>query len=540
MTLLHPFNGPSGISINDGFDSPFCNSPSRLATHAAELLKKHLESYSWGKHDFFSAGNGQIFGVLVVRKASGSLANLYGFTGAVGEQWQWPDFVPPAFDQELQKRFLPRAKQQLQQWQKQIIELQNNAAYVLAQQKLEMQRVVLKDATESLHAELVERRALRRSARQGADERTLALLLKQGEADARLRSENKHKVREQLRLLELPVKETEEQLAELQKKHHKLSVATHHRVMESYSLPNAQGEHADLQRLFAGREPLSGIGDCAGPKLLAYAYRQGLQPVAMAEFWWGAEPHDQVRHHKHFYPSCRGRCVPLLTFMLQGLPVGRQPEHLRPFADPLAPEIIYEDNHLILVNKPAGLLSVPGLAISDSVQSRLQAMHPDKPELQLVHRLDQSTSGLLLIAKTRRDHKALQRQFTGRTIRKQYIALVDGVVRNDDGEIDLPLRVDLEDRPRQLVCYQHGKPALTQWRVLDRQAAHTRVALSPVTGRTHQLRVHMAHALGLAMPIVGDELYGKVGSRLHLHAESLSFIHPGSGEVVDFKVPAPF
>ncbi|MGB0864872.1 MAG: RluA family pseudouridine synthase [Granulosicoccaceae bacterium] len=202
--------------------------------------------------------------------------------------------------------------------------------------------------------------------------------------------------------------------------------------------------------------------------------------------------------------------------------------------------MVYQDRHLIVVNKPAELLSVPGLAMIDSVQSRLQQRHPDLPELQLVHRLDQSTSGLLLLAKTRRDHKALQRQFSERTISKEYIALLDGEVLGEQGEISLPLRVDLEDRPRQLVCDQHGKPALTRWRVLAREGGRTRVALMPVTGRTHQLRVHMAHALGLSAPIVGDELYGKPGDRLYLHAQSLAFIHPGTGERARFSVPAPF
>jgi len=218
--------------------------------------------------------------------------------------------------------------------------------------------------------------------------------------------------------------------------------------------------------------------------------------------------------------------------MLQGLPEGCQPEHLQPYADSAPPEIVFEDNHILVVNKPAGLLSVPGLATT--------ALHPDMPELQLVHRLDQSTSGLLLLAKTRLDHKLLQKQFTERTIKKQYVALLDGVVDGDQGEISLPLRVDLDNRPRQMVCRAHGKAALTQWELLSWEGPYTRVAMYPVTGRTHQLRMHAAHREGLGLPMLGDELYGRSGKRLHLHAHTLCLSHPRTRERMTFQTPVPF
>lgn len=540
MSTVHRFPLSSRISPPDGFDSPFCNSPAPVAQAAALALQQQLESLDMGQHDFFTPGGGQIFGVLVVRDAAGTLGCLHGFSGQLAGQWQWPGFVSPAFDQYERLAFLPEAQQTLSELSVQLQVLQNDPIYSEARQQLQAGASSMQEHTQTLQAQLVERKAARRLARESANEETLATLRREGEADARLRADDKRHVREQLKVLNGAVAVFSEQIEELNARHVALATETYQRLQASYHLPNAEGQLADLSVLFAGREPLDGIGDCAGPKLLSSAYRNNLQPIALAEFWWGADPLDGVRHHRHFYPSCRGRCGPLLVFMLQGLPPARQPDHLQPYTDKRAPEVVFEDRHLILVHKPADLLSVPGLAMIDSVQSRMQGLHSDLPELQLVHRLDQSTSGLLLLAKTRRDHKALQRQFTGRTINKEYIALLDADIEGEQGEIDLPLRVDLEDRPRQLVCYQHGKPALTRWRVISREAGRTRVALSPVTGRTHQLRVHMAHVKGLAAPIVGDELYGKPGERLHLHAQSLDFIHPGSGERVSFKVPAPF
>ena len=540
MTTVHRIPSLSDISPSIGFDSPFCNSPALIAQEAAFALQQQLESLDLGQHDFFAPSGGQIFGVLVVRDAEGQLGYLQAFSGQVAEQWQWPGFVSPAFNQQKRQAFLPDAQQTLIEWSLQLQSLKNDPAFIEAQRQLQENEGVMQEHTRTLQAQLVERKAARRVARETADEETLATLRGEGEADARLRADDKRHVRERLKALNDAVAVFSDQIEELSSRYASLDRETYQHVQASYQLPNAEGQWADLSVLFAGREPLEGIGDCAGAKLLSSAYRNNLRPIALAEFWWGAEPLDGVRHHRHFYPSCRGRCGPLLAFMLQGLPPGRQPDHLQPFTDKRAPEIVFEDRHLILVHKPAELLSVPGLAMIDSVQSRLQGLHPDLPELQLVHRLDQSTSGLLLLAKTRRDHKALQRQFTGRTINKEYIALLDAEIEGEQGEIDLPLRVDLEDRPRQMVCYQHGKPALTRWRVISREAGRTRVALTPVTGRTHQLRVHMAHVKGLRAPIVGDELYGKPGQRLHLHAQTLDFIHPGSGERVSFTVPAPF
>jgi len=246
--------------------------------------------------------------------------------------------------------------------------------------------------------------------------------------------------------------------------------------------------------------PPAGSGECAAPKLFQYAYEHDFKPIAMAEFWWGASPKSEVRKHKQFYPSCRSKCEPILGHMMQGLDVEDNPiQTVATYKAAL--EIVYEDDYLLLVNKPPEFLSVPGKHIQESVLTRMKRYLPKAKGPLLVHRLDMSTSGLLLVAKNEKTHKNLQKQFIARTIKKRYVALLDGEILTKTGVIDLPLRVDLDNRPQQLVCYTHGKPAKTNYEVVDIVAGKTRIHFYPVSGRTHQLRVHAAHVDGLNMPI---------------------------------------
>lgn len=540
MLCSTPFVPPRSCAVPERLDSPFCNSPAPLARVAAEALQAELEAGLLGEHDAFADGAGQMFGVLVVRRRDGELGVLRAFAGTLAGQWRRDGFVPPAFDPGQRAAIESSCRADWQALEARRVALAADPDYARAAVQLAEGERQLHQRSEQLRAQLALRKAARRAAREQAGPQELARLRREGEADGRLRADDKRSAREQLLLWRAAVAVYAEPLAQLERRQQQLLEEARHACLRGYRLHGADGEVSDLLALCGERECPEGMGDCAGAKLLNHAFAAGEQPLALAQFWWGAEPRDQVRHHRHFYPSCRGRCRPLFARLLQGFPIGREPDHLQPFGDASAPAVVFEDRHLILVDKPAELLSVPGLVSIDSVQSRLQARHPDLPQLQLVHRLDQSTSGLLLAAKTRVDHKALQRQFSERLIAKEYVALLDGEVAGESGEIELPLRVDLLDRPRQLVCHQHGRAALTRWRVLAREGGRTRVALSPVTGRTHQLRVHMAHPLGLAAPIVGDELYGKPGGRLCLHAQSLGFIHPGSGDWVDFQRPAPF
>ena len=317
-------------------------------------------------------------------------------------------------------------------------------------------------------------------------------------------------------------------------------------LFHQYRMLNAKGETKDLVDIWQdyhcsprirNRYPLppGGTGDCCAPKLLQYAFSHGLRPVCMAEFWWGESPKSEIRHHGQFYPACRGKCKPILTWMLQGLDVDPNPEETG--ASHLTIEVIYQDTTLAVINKPSGLLSVPGRTEDYSVATIAMERWPGSLP---VHRLDMGTSGLMVIAKTKEAYVSLQEQFVKRTVKKRYIALVEGIVKEPKGRITLPLIFDPMNRPRQMVDYQRGKSAVTEYEVLDARDGRTLLALYPHTGRTHQLRMHCAHPDGLGCPIVGDELYGHKAERLCLHCDQIEFAHPVTGERMSFNLPNPF
>ena len=345
------------------------------------------------------------------------------------------------------------------------------------------------------------------------------------------------------------LKENEEKMAniaaplrQLKQARKEKSNSLQRQLFEAYTFLDAQGNNKSLLDIFAPtprKTPPAGAGECAAPKLLQYAYLHQLKPIAMAEFWWGQSPKSEVRRHGNFYPSCRGKCEPILGHMLQGLEVDENPMLTNPAAGRNI-EIIYEDAQLLVINKPTEFLSVPGKNIQDSVYQRIKDRFPRATGPLIVHRLDMSTSGLMLIAKSEKTHHFLQYQFIKRYVKKRYVALLDGIIAADEGVIELPLRVDLDNRPQQLVCYEHGKHAKTEWKVLERKDGKTRIHFFPITGRTHQLRVHAAHPLGLNTPIIGDDLYGVKGERLCLHAEWIEFRHPISKETVRFELAADF
>ena len=332
-------------------------------------------------------------------------------------------------------------------------------------------------------------------------------------------------------------------------------------LFHQYQLLNARGETKDLVEIWRDYHaspriqekyplPPGGTGDCCAPKLLQYAYSQGLKPVCMAEFWWGESPKSLIRHHGRFYPACSGKCKPVLAWMLQGLDVDPNPDEQRP--QHLEPRIVWEDEVMAVIDKPSGMLSMPGKIGDDSVATWAQARWP---EAMLVHRLDMQTSGILLVVKTAEAYHHLQKQFEERTIKKKYLAIVEGEPQEEHGIIDLPLSSDPLNRPYQMVDYEHGKRAITEYRVLAsahgvRNHVHfdcTRfltpcalLALWPHTGRTHQLRVHCAHPDGLGCPILGDELYGRKADRLYLQAQAISFVHPTTGKRMHFELEEEF
>ena len=314
-------------------------------------------------------------------------------------------------------------------------------------------------------------------------------------------------------------------------------------LFHQYRMLNAKGEEKDLVDIWQDYHssprirrkfplPPGGTGDCCAPKLLQYAYQHHLNPVCMAEFWWGPSPKTEIRHHGQFYPACSGKCKPVLTWMLQGLDVDPNPEEVG--FPHLVPEVVYEDDAIAVINKPAGLLSIPGRTEEYSVATWAQQRWPESLP---VHRLDMGTSGILLVAKNQEVYQTLQKQFTDHTVKKKYLAVVEGVPAKEHGIIDLPLLSDPLNRPRQVVDFEHGKRAITEYRVLS---PPNLLALWPHTGRTHQLRMHCAHEQGLGCPIKGDELYGTKSDRLYLQAQAISFVHPVTGKRMHFELPQIF
>ena len=316
-------------------------------------------------------------------------------------------------------------------------------------------------------------------------------------------------------------------------------------LFRQYRMLNARGEEKDLVEIWHDYHtspkirkkfplPPGGTGDCCAPKLLQYAYQHDLKPVCMAEFWWGPSPKSEIRHHGEFYPACRGKCKPVLTWMLQGLDVDPDPE--KAGLPHLHVQIVYEDEALAVLNKPAGMLSVPGRRERYSVVVWAQRKWKGA---MLVHRLDMMTSGLILVAKTEEAYHHLQQQFEAHTVKKKYLALVEGVPEKEHGVIDLPLSSDPVNRPRQVVDLEHGKRAITEYRVLQTlDDGSSLLALWPHTGRTHQLRMHCAHPEGLNCPIVGDVLYGHSSDiGLCLQANAITFTHPVTGKKMHFELP---
>jgi len=370
----------------------------------------------------------------------------------------------------------------------------------------------------------------------------LLLLGNQSIADHYELKQLKKQWKERLTAWEKTVADFRIEIDKLKDERKQRSAALQNEIFDQFYFVNKALEKRSVGDIFKdtpeGR-PIAGAGECAAPKLFQYAFLNYLEPIALAEFWWGQSPKTEVRIHGHYYPACRGKCEPILGHMLQGMLIEENPLQQNP-AEGKSLSVVWEDEHMVIINKPSEFLSAPGKKIKDSVLTRLRERYPEATGPLIVHRLDMSTSGLLLAAKSLEIYIDLQSQFIKREVKKRYVAVLEGNVEANEGLVDLPLRVDLDDRPRQLVCYEHGKPAQTRWEVVDRKDDCTRVYFYPVTGRTHQLRVHAAHASGLNHPIVGDDLYGRRSSRLHLHAERIEFRHPVSGEWMVIEVQAEF
>ena len=604
--MLHTLN--VSIPSPRQFTYPFCYEVDPLAEAASLELQRYIADA-----DLMSTekGCGKMFGVLVVEyeDEEGALQRgfLAAYSGLLGGRNDWPYFVPPVFDAQQPDGHFKRTEREISAINREIAAIEHDPEYLQSVAQHEQTKKRLQDEVDAFKAEVdaakVRRDARRKSGESLSEEEQAEMIRESQFMKAELR--RRRKAMEQANsTLHIPHSTF---LKSLQRKRKQMSDELQRWLFAAYRMLNAKGEERDLIDIF--REythamPPAGAGDCCAPKLLQYAYLHHLRPVCMAEFWWGESPASEIRHHLHYYPACRSKCLPILTHMLKGLDVAPNP--LAQKRHTAEPRVLYADEYIMVVDKPAGMLSVPGKAesvrseFSDSANISVEEYfanlqlptnsqftteqftigEADNSKLKIqnskflkaAHRLDMDTSGLLVLARTEEAYVELQRQFASRETVKRYEAVLSGVptqnsklkTQNSSTQpsgcleaISLPLIADINDRPRQRVDMEHGKPALTLYNIVEVRAvdANTAVAyttkkvdkgrtlihLYPKTGRTHQLRVHCAHPLGLACPILGDPLYGtERADRMYLHAAELTFRHPVTDETMHFLSPSGF
>ena len=604
--MLHTLN--VSIPSPRQFTYPFCYEVDPLAEAASLELQRYIADA-----DLMSTekGCGKMFGVLVVEyeDESGALQRgfLAAYSGLLGGRNDWPYFVPPVFDAQQPDGHFKRTEREISAINSEIAAIEHDPEYLQSVEQHEQTMKRLQAEVEAFKVEVdaaKARRDARRKSGEPLSEEEQAEMIRESQfMKAELR--RRRKAMEQADSTLTTQHSTF--LKSLQRKRKQMSDELQRWLFAAYRMLNAKGEERDLIDIF--REythamPPAGAGDCCAPKLLQYAYLHHLRPVCMAEFWWGESPASEIRHHLHYYPACRSKCLPILTHMLKGLDVAPNP--LAQKRHTAEPRVLYADEYIMVVDKPAGMLSVPGKAesvrsefsdsanisveeyfanlqlptnsqftteqftIGEADNSKLKTQN--SKFLKAAHRLDMDTSGLLVLARTEQAYVELQRQFASRETVKRYEAVLSGVptqnsklkIQNSSAQpsgcleaISLPLIADINDRPRQRVDMEHGKPALTLYNIVEVRAvdANTAVAyttkkvdkrrtlvhLYPKTGRTHQLRVHCAHPLGLACPILGDPLYGtERADRMYLHAAELTFRHPVTDETMHFLSPSGF
>ena len=549
--MIHFFDQPiPHIALPERFTYPFNYTPHPLCVLAAEEVKAYISTQKEWQEEL---ALGKMFGVLIVQnreEASSPIGYLAAFSGNLAGKNLHPYFVPPVYDLLQPQGFFKIEEEQISAMNTRISELEVDPHYLYLTEKLNTETkqadLAFTQAKEELKAARKERELRRNSSPALSEEEQVALIRESQYQKAEFkRLERKWK--EQLKTLEEEITAFEAEIEKLKTERKKRSAALQQKLFEQFRMLNAKGEIKDLCTIFeqtSHKIPPAGAGECALPKLLQYAYLHQLKPLAMAEFWWGNSPKTEVRHHGYYYPSCKGKCEPILQHMLQGLEVDENPLSANARKKEEL-EIVFEDEWLLVVNKPSGMLSVPGKEEeTDSVYHRVKAKYPEATGPMIVHRLDMATSGLLLVAKTKEVHQHLQEQFISRSIKKRYVALLDRSKLSgqleETGTIHLPLCLNPLDRPRQMVSEEYGKPAMTEYRILNYSDKYIRIAFYPLTGRTHQLRVHSAHHQGLNCPILGDELYGKKADRLYLHAEYIEFRHPIYGDIICIQKEAEF
>ena len=542
--MLHRFTTSiTDIPLPERFTYPFCYTPHPLCILAAKEVQSYLTRQTAWKDEL---RQGKMFGVLIVQTEHGETGYLAAFSGILAGKNLHPFFVPPVYDLLQPQGFFKIEEENISSINRNIRQQENDKAYAALSAELARTIQSAENILATAKAQLKEAKTAREQRRKekelNAQEEAELIRESQFQKAEYKRLERSWKAR--ITTLQTQTEDWERRISALKSERKTRSAALQQKLFEQFGMLNYRGEVKNLCEIFGQtvhKTPPAGAGECAAPKLLQQAYLHGWKPIAMAEFWWGDSPKTEIRHHGHYYPACKGKCEPILQHMLQGLQVEENPMLKRMQVPSQNLEIVYEDPWLSVINKPAGMLSVPGKEDAVSVYSLMREQYPEADSPLTVHRLDMATSGLMLIAKTKRVHQNLQAQFKNRLVRKRYVALLEGIVPKDKGTVDLPLCLNPLDRPRQMVHTEHGKPAITDYQVLERlDGKRTRIVFYPRTGRTHQLRIHAAHPLGLHCPIIGDELYGEKADRLYLHAEYLEFTHPITGETVRITKEAEF
>ena len=541
--MLHRFTTSiSDIPLPERFTYPFCYTPHPLCVMAAEEVQHYLSKQSDWQEEL---SQGKMFGVLIVQTEDGSIGYLTAFSGILAGKNIHPYFVPPVYDLLQPQGFFKIEEENISAINRRIRRLEEDKKYIDLRSNLTQTTQSAQDALSIAKTQLKEakdkRELLRKTGQLNAKEEAELIRESQFQKAEYKRLERSWK--DKIASLQVEAGNWEKQIQELKTERKVRSAALQQQLFEQFRMLNYRGEVITLCDIFeqtVHKTPPAGAGECAAPKLLQQAYLHHWKPIAMAEFWWGNSPRNEVRHHGYYYPACKGKCEPILRHMLQGLEVEANPMQQEAERGNEKLNIVYEDQWLLIINKPAGMLSVPGKERQTSIYDLAREAYPEAEGPMIVHRLDMATSGLLIIAKDKKTHQHLQAQFKNRSIRKKYIALLDGIVPEDEGTIELSLCPNPLDRPRQMVDTQYGKPAITYYQVLERTDKYTRIAFYPHTGRTHQLRVHAAHPSGLHCSIIGDELYGKKDKWLYLHAESIEFTHPVNGQSMCITEKADF
>ncbi len=545
MMLFHSFGREvDPRELPSVFNNPFYYSPHLLCAEAASIVRLSLLADPLVAAD---AARGKMLGVLVVRSVSGEVGFLAAFSGLLAGSNRVDGFVPPVYDLQAPDGYFRQEEARISALNAEITAIESGAEYCEACDALVREQACAAEALAALRGEYAANKAARAQKRSlgnvAPDE--AAAMIKASQFEKAELARRKRAWQERIALKETEKARIAQGLDALRGERRERSAALQRWLFTQFTVLNACGDKKSLLEIFdeyTRALPPAGAGECAAPKLLHYAYSNGYTPLSVAEFWVGASPQGEVRRDGCYYGACKSKCEPILTYMLQGLNV--EANALERGGEVTSVEELYNDEHILIVNKPAGVLSVPGVAGGRSLQEWLRDDYLHSDNLFVVHRLDMATSGVLVVAKSMEIFKALQALFARREVQKEYVALLDGVPSRDSGIITLPLAPDYANRPRQMVDYERGKEAVTHFELLrvcdDGGKRRALVLFRPVTGRTHQLRVHAAHPSGLDCPILGDALYGTPVTRLMLHARSLQFVHPVSGKVVKVECEPEF